>query len=126
LRNLPKDTIGHVLTIDNSFLGSHPCVPDFLLPVDSRLANGRLHYRKVVSALTALRLVVLAHLAAALLARSTLGALLSFAVFLLRMLLALTALLLATLLAALTLLATLVLTTLALVRHNILANDSRR
>jgi hypothetical protein len=116
LRNLPKDTIGHVLTIDNSFLGSHPCVPDFLLPVDSRLANGRLHYRKVVSALTALRLVVLAHLAAALLARSTLGALLSFAILLLRMLLSLAALLLtALLLATLALLATLVLTTLVLI-----------
>jgi len=69
-----------------------------------------------VLSLTALRLFVLIHLAAALLARSTLGALLSFAVIVLRMLLAL---------AAVALLATLVLTTLVLVRHNILAMDSR-
>jgi hypothetical protein len=74
-----------------------------------------------VLSLTALRLSVLIHLAAALLARATLGALLSFAVVVLGMLLALTALVLT----ALTLLATLVLTTLVLVRHNILAVDSR-
>jgi len=77
-----------------------------------------------VLSLAALRLSVLVHLAAALLARAALGALLSFAVIVLRMLLALTAL--ATLLlAALTLLATWVLTTLVLVRHDILAIDSR-
>ena len=85
----------------------------------------RRYYLRLGSALATLRLV--AHLVAALLARATLGALLSFAVIVLRMLLPLTALLLATLLlAALTLLATLVLAALILVRHNILANDSRR
>ena len=79
-------------------------------------------YLRLALPLGSLRLFVPVHLAAALLARATLGALLSLTVIMLRVLLALTTLVLA----ALTLLATLVLTTLVLVRHNILASESRR
>src|SRR5712691_250064 len=37
------DTIGRASAIDSYFAGSRLCVPGFLLPLDERLANGRLH-----------------------------------------------------------------------------------